>query len=105
MFHATFPLQLPLKVLIVEDSEEDADLVVLELKRGGYNPIFRRVETAGDMRQALDEGKWDLLLSDYTMPRFTLTEALSLTRERDIDLPLVIVSATIGEEAAVEAMK
>ena len=95
----------PLKVLIVEDSEEDADLIVLELKRGGYNPIFRRVETADDMRKALEGCQWDLVLADFTMPRLTLTEALSLTRECSIDLPFVIVSATMGEEAAVQAMK
>jgi signal transduction histidine kinase len=95
----------PLNVLIVEDSEEDADLIVLELKRGGYSPQFRRVETAEDMRRALDEGRWDLILSDFSMPQFTVNEALSLAQGRGMDLPFVIVSATIGEEAAVEAMK
>jgi two-component system, cell cycle sensor histidine kinase and response regulator CckA len=106
MIHAALQLKpAPLKVLIVEDSEEDAELIVLELKRGGYNPTFRRVETAEDLRQALDEGEWDLVLSDFSMPRLTLAEALSLARERGIDMPFVIVSATIGEEAAVEAMK
>ena len=83
-----------LNVLIVEDSEEDADLIVLELRRGGYNPQFRRVETAEDMRRALRESHWDLILSDFLMPQFTMNEALSLAQERGVDLPFVIVSAT-----------
>lgn len=95
----------PLNVLIVEDSEEDADLIVLELKRGGFNPHFRRVDNAEAMRRALEEGSWDLVLSDFSMPQFTMTEALALTQQRAADLPFVIVSATIGEEAAVEAMR
>src|SRR5579883_1326967 len=106
MSHAAVQLEpIPLNVLIVEDSEEDADLIVLELKRGGFNPQFRRVETAETMRRALEEEQWDEVLSDFSMPQFTMTEALALCQERGIDLPFVIVSATIGEEAAVEAMK
>jgi len=97
--------QKPLKVLIVEDSEEDADLIVLELKRGGYDPRCRRVDEAQTLRSALDEDEWDLVLSDYSMPRFSLPEALDIVRQKSADLPFVIVSATIGEEAAVEAMK
>ncbi len=106
MSHAAVQLDpIPLNVLIVEDSEEDADLIVLELKRGGFSPQFRRVETAESMRRALDEEQWDVVLSDFSMPQFTMTEALALCQERGVDLPFVIVSATIGEEAAVEAMK
>ena len=94
-----------LNVLIVEDSEEDADLIVLELKRGGYNPTYRRVDSAAGMVDALDEREWDLVLSDFSMPHFSLPEAMRLLQERGMDVPFVIVSATIGEEAAVEAMK
>ncbi|HEY2016108.1 MAG TPA: response regulator, partial [Bryobacteraceae bacterium] len=94
-----------LHVLIVEDSEEDADLIVLELKRGGYEPVYRRVDEAGDMIQALEEREWDVVLSDFSMPRFSVTEALHLVQQKGADLPFVIVSATIGEEAAVEAMR
>ena len=96
---------IPLRVLIVEDSEEDADLIVLELKRGGFDPHFRRVDNAADMSAALREGEWDIVLSDFSMPRFTVTEALNLVQAHGLDIPFVIVSATIGEEAAVEAMK
>src|SRR5438874_1441789 len=95
----------PLRVLIVEDSEEDSDLIVLELKRGGYEPFYRRVETADAMARALEEGEWDLVLSDFSMPRFSVPEALGMVQQKGLDLPFVIVSATIGEEAAVEAMK
>src|SRR4051812_14949269 len=96
---------MPLKVLIVEDSEEDADLIVLELKRGGFEPVYRRVDNADDMAEALHERDWELVLSDFSMPRFSVTEALNMVQTRGLDIPFVIVSATIGEEAAVEAMK
>jgi two-component system, cell cycle sensor histidine kinase and response regulator CckA len=95
----------PLHVLIIEDSEEDADLIVLELKRGGYEPAYRRVDNREAMLRALEEGTWDVVLSDFSMPRFSVAEALSLVQEKGLDIPFVIVSATIGEEAAVEAMK
>jgi two-component system, cell cycle sensor histidine kinase and response regulator CckA len=96
---------LPLRVLIVEDSEEDADLIVLELRRGGFDPIFRRVDDADSMAKALADGEWDLVLSDYSMPNFSMPEALSMVQAKGKDIPFVIVSATIGEEVAVEAMK
>ena len=106
MTHAAVQLESTrLSVLIVEDSEEDADLIVLELKRGGYDPEFRRVDTAEGMLRALDEKPWDLVLSDFSMPRFSLSEALAMVQRQEVDIPFVIVSATIGEEAAVEAMK
>ena len=98
-------LGTPLRVLIVEDSEDDADLIVLELRRGGYDPIFRRVDSADAMERALAESDWDIVLSDFSMPRFSVMEALGMVKQRGIDVPFVIVSATIGEEAAVEAMK
>jgi CheY-like chemotaxis protein len=95
----------PLRVLIVEDSEEDADLLVLELRRGGYEPDFRRVDTPAAMEAALSEREWDVVLSDYSMPSFSVPEALEMVQHRGLDVPFVIVSATIGEEAAVTAMK
>src|SRR5512135_1539365 len=91
--------ETPLRVLIVEDSEEDADLIVLELKRGGYEPIYRRVDNGDGMERALTECEWDVVLSDFSMPGFSVNEALDLVQERGLDLPFVIVSATIGEEA------
>jgi signal transduction histidine kinase len=96
---------VPLHVLIVEDSEEDADLIVLELKRGGYDPVCRRVDNATDMKRALEEHNWDLVLSDFSMPDFSMPQALTLAQQYREDVPFLIVSATIGEEAAVEAMR
>lgn len=95
----------PLKVLIVEDSEEDADLVLLELRRGGFNPTHKRVDTPEALSEALEENNWDLVLSDFSMPRFTMPKALEMVQEKGLDVPFLIVSATIGEEAAVEAMR
>lgn len=95
----------PLHALIVEDSEEDAELIVLELRRGGYEPVYQRVDNAEAMARALEERSWDVVLSDYSMPDFSLAEALNLLQKKAGDVPFVIVSATIGEEAAVEAMK
>jgi len=95
----------PLRVLIVEDSEEDTLLIVRELKRGGFDPIHERVETAESMKAALSKKTWDLILADYSMPHFSGLEALKLSKESGLDLPFIIVSGLIGEDVAVEAMK
>jgi putative nucleotidyltransferase with HDIG domain len=95
----------PLRVLIVEDSEGDALLLVRELKRGGYEPAFERVDTPEAMSAALAKGTWDVILSDYAMPRFSAPAALALFKETDFDVPFIIVSGAIGEETAVEMMK
>jgi len=98
-------VNIPLRVLIVEDSEDDALLLVHQLKRGGYEPAFERVDTPEAMSAALAKGTWDIILSDYTMPRFSAPAALALFKESGLDLPFIIVSGAIGEEAAVEMMK
>jgi two-component system cell cycle sensor histidine kinase/response regulator CckA len=98
-------MNFPLRVLIVEDSATDARLVVQELQRTGHPLEFERVETAGDMRAALDRPTWDAVIADWTMPRFTASEALAILKEKGLDLPFIIVSGTIGEETAVEAMR
>jgi signal transduction histidine kinase len=95
----------PINILIVEDDERDAALLVRELRRGGYEPSFERVDTREELRLALDRRSWDLVLSDYSMPRFSAPEALSIVRERGQELPFIIVSGTVGEEVAVEAMR
>jgi signal transduction histidine kinase/CheY-like chemotaxis protein len=94
-----------LRVLIVEDSENDALLLVRELRRGGFEPEFRRVDTAEAMDAALTEGTWDLVLSDYSMPHFSGIAALELVKKCGLDLPFIVVSGTIGEDMAVAAMK
>jgi PAS domain S-box-containing protein len=95
----------PLRVLIIEDSEDDAQLVVRELRRAGREVAFERVETPEAMAAALDRESWDLFVSDYRMPRFLAPEALALYRERSLDAPFIVVSGTIGEEQAVEVMR
>jgi two-component system, cell cycle sensor histidine kinase and response regulator CckA len=94
-----------LKVLLVEDSEDDAELVRLELHRGGFLPIYQRVQTREEMSRALESDQWQLVLSDYSMPRFSAPEALEVLRSRDNDIPFIIVSGTVGEETAVQAMR
>lgn len=95
----------PLRVLIVEDSEDDALLLVFELRRGEYTPDFKRVENMESMRKALEEESWDLVISDYVLPGFSGLEALRLVRRSGLDLPFIIVSGKIGEDTAVNAMK
>jgi diguanylate cyclase (GGDEF)-like protein/PAS domain S-box-containing protein len=96
---------MPLRALIIEDSEDDAALMVHELRRGGYEPVYERVETPKEMTAALDRQPWDVILADYAMPHFSGTDALRVLKEKGLDLPFIIVSGTIGEEAAVAAMK
>ncbi|MFX1465183.1 MAG: PAS domain S-box protein [Promethearchaeota archaeon] len=96
---------LPLRVLIVEDSEDDATLLVRELRRGGYEPTFVRVDTPEAMKSALTNQTWDIVISDYVMPKFSGIAALKLFQESRLDLPFIIMSGKIGEDFAVEAMK
>lgn len=95
----------PLRVLIIEDSEDDVALVLRELRRAGYEPEFQRVETAEEMKGALAGQKWEIIICDYAMPRFNAPAALRVLRESGIDIPFIIVSGTIGEDTAVEVMK
>jgi signal transduction histidine kinase len=97
---------VPLRVLLVEDSEDDALLLLRELRRGDYDPVYERVDTAGAMEDALDERDWDLVIADHSMPAFSSSAALELLRNKGFaDLPFIIVSGQIGEQVAVEAMK
>src|ERR687890_1218030 len=95
-----------LRVLLVEDSEDDALLLVRRLRKGGYDPTWERVDTPADMEAALDGAGWDLVISDHSMPAFSSSAALGLLRRKGfVDLPFIIVSGQIGEDAAVAAMK
>jgi len=98
-------MPIPIRVLFVEDWEDDVLLIVRELKRAGYNITFRRVDTPEEMRNALSEEQWDVILSDYAMPRFGAAEALSIFKETGLDIPFIIVSGAIGEQTAVELMR
>src|SRR4029077_2493808 len=95
----------PLRVLIVEDSEDDASLTLRALEKGGFAPSFERVETEEGMRDALDRSPWEVILSDYTMPRFNAPAAFMLLRGSELDIPFIIISGTVGEETAVAAMR
>jgi diguanylate cyclase (GGDEF)-like protein len=94
-----------LRTLIVEDSEDDAFLLVRHLTSGGYQPDWRRVDTAQDLTAALDSQGWDIVFADYSMPNFSGTAALALIRERGFDIPFIFCSGTIGEDIAVTAMR
>jgi light-regulated signal transduction histidine kinase (bacteriophytochrome) len=95
----------PLHILIVEDSEDDTLLLLRELKRGGYDLVSERIETPESMKAALEKGRWDLIISDYVLPRFSGLAALNILKESGRDLPFIIVSGNIGEDIAVGAMK
>ncbi|HEY9605644.1 MAG TPA: ATP-binding protein [Allocoleopsis sp.] len=95
----------PLRVLIVEDSQDDAELVAYELERSGYDLVVERVDTPTRMKTALDKQPWDIIIADYTLPSFSAPAALNLLKERGLDLPFIVVSGTIGEDRAVAAMK
>src|SRR5579863_232477 len=88
----------PLRVLIVEDSLEDAELVLVELKRGGYEVAYERVTTEPEVRHALQTGTWDLIISDYSLPGFDGRRCLQIYREFDLDIPFILMSGTVGEE-------
>ena len=98
-------MSVPLRILIIEDSEDDAVLMLLELRRNGYEPTSERVDSAEAMSAALDRQTWDLIISDYAMPRFSMSTALAMVQEKGLDLPFIVVSGAIGEEAAVAAMR
>ena len=92
-----------LRTLIIEDFEEDTQLLLRELRRVGYQVEFERVETDGAMRTMLSEKNWDLILSDYTLPKFGAPQALETLKASGLDIPFIIISGTIGEETAVAA--
>jgi two-component system, cell cycle sensor histidine kinase and response regulator CckA len=98
-------MEIPIHVLMVEDSEDDAILIARELKRGGYEPVTKRVDSEEAMRTALDQDKWDLIICDHSMPYFSGNDALKLLRETGSEAPFIFVSGTIGEDTAIEALK
>ena len=95
----------PLKVLLVEDSPDDAALIVRHLQRGGYEVASERVDSRPAMESALEHQAWDLIISDHSMPHFSGTEALKLVRDKGSDAPFIFISGTIGEDTAVAALK
>jgi two-component system, NarL family, sensor histidine kinase UhpB len=94
-----------LNVLLVEDDPEDAEMNVNHLIRAGYDVTYTRVETADGMNKALEDLKWDLILSDYSMPKFDVPSALEIFHQYPLDIPFIVVSGAIGEEIAVRMIK
>ena len=94
-----------LRVLLVEDVEDDALLILRELQRNGRRIIHERVDTASAMSAALDWQAWDIVIADYSMPGFGAMPALELMHQRGLDLPFIVVSGTLGEDAAVAALR
>lgn len=96
---------LPLRVLIIEDSEDDLMLVLRELRRGGFEPEYLQVEAAETMAQALEEQEWDIILSDYSLPSFSAPAALKLLKNSPVNIPFIVISGNVGEEIAVQLMQ
>ncbi|MBI4515707.1 MAG: GAF domain-containing protein [Deltaproteobacteria bacterium] len=95
----------PLRVLLVEDCEDDAEILLRDLRSGHFQPHAQRVDTAAALTAALAAETWDIVIADYAMPRFDGLAALAIVRQSTLDLPFILVSGTIGEDRAVEAMK
>ena len=95
----------PLRLLIVEDNENDALLLLRQLRQDGYNPDYEIIDTAAQVREALDKKDWDIVVSDYVLPEFNGLETLHILQDIGKDIPCLIVSGKIGEETAVAAMR
>lgn len=95
----------PLHILLIEDSEVDAELLLEQIRHAGYEPIYRRIDTAAATLDALTNEAWEIVISDYTMPQYSGLDALKLVKQHDPDLPFIISSGNIGEDIAVEAMR
>ncbi len=98
-------MAIPLRALIVEDSEDDALLLLLELRRGGYEPRHARVETAEALEAALDSRPWDIVFGDFSMPRFNALGAIEMVKKRHLDLPFILISGSVTEDLAAAAMR
>ena len=98
-------MSTPLRVLIVEDSADDTLLIARELRKGGLTPEYQRVDTRAALQAALDDADWDIVITDHNLPGFGSEAAIMQVRQAGYDLPIIIVSGSIGEDVAVAAMK
>jgi DNA-binding NtrC family response regulator len=95
----------PLSVLLIEDSDDDAVLIVHELEHGGYEVDFERVDTTAAIREALTKRDWDVILSDHAMPQSCALEALAVVKEIGTDSPFIVVSGWMTDDLAQSAIK
>ena len=95
----------PLRLLIVEDSESDAELIARQLEKADFEVQWRRIETTAEMSEALAAQPWDVVISDYNLPAFDAPAALATLRQAGVDIPFIVASGTIGEETAAGLMK
>ena len=91
---------VPLRVLVIEDSQDDTALLIRDLRRNGYDPVFERVDTPEAMTTALNRQTWELVIADYNIPKLNASAALALLKKSGLDLPFIIVSGSIGEDRA-----
>jgi two-component system, cell cycle sensor histidine kinase and response regulator CckA len=94
----------PLRVLVIEDSEDDTLLLLRELRRGGYEPTAQRVENAAEMEEALRQ-KWDIIISDYSLPNFDPLRALRILQNQGLDIPCIVISGSVDESTILAAMR
>ena len=94
-----------LKLLIVEDSEDDCLLVVYALRQAGFRCDHTRIQSAGRFREALQNPDWDIIISDYNLPDFSAPEALAILNEAKLDIPFIVISGTVDEETVIKLMK
>ena len=94
-----------IKLLLIEDSEDDAFLLIHHLKKNGFQTDYKRVETADDVRQSLTDANWDLIISDHTLPSFSSSGAIAILNELELEIPLIILSGNIDQNVAVESMR
>jgi response regulator RpfG family c-di-GMP phosphodiesterase len=93
-----------LRVLMIDDSEDDVLLVIRKLKTAGYNPVYEWMDNSASMKKALREKQWDIILCDYQMPNFNVPSALALLNESGANIPLIVVSGISGEDVVTECM-
>jgi len=95
----------PLNILVIEDSDDDGLLIAEELRRGGYEPIYDRVENPETLRHALAKNSYDIIISDYSLPQFNAMEALEIVQESGTDIPVIVVSGSVRESTIVDTMR